>query len=45
VFYADAGPEARVLGGGWISRALSRAEQPERAVENAGAGARPASGA
>ncbi len=27
-FYADAGPEARVLGGGWIGRALSRAEQP-----------------
>jgi tRNA-specific 2-thiouridylase len=30
VFYADAGPEARVLGGGWIARALSRAEQPAR---------------
>ena len=29
VFYADAGPEARVLGGGWIGRALSRAEQPD----------------
>jgi tRNA-uridine 2-sulfurtransferase len=28
VLYADAGPEARVLGGGWIGRALSRAEQP-----------------
>jgi tRNA-specific 2-thiouridylase len=28
VVYADAGPEARVLGGGWIGRALSRAEQP-----------------
>mgnify|MGYP003694346025 CR=1 FL=1 len=26
VFYADAGPEARVLGGGWIERALSRAD-------------------
>jgi tRNA-specific 2-thiouridylase len=30
VFYADAGPEARMLGGGWIARALSRAEQPAR---------------
>jgi tRNA-uridine 2-sulfurtransferase len=29
VVYADAGPEARVLGGGWIGRALSRAEQAE----------------
>jgi tRNA-specific 2-thiouridylase len=37
VFYADAGPQARVLGGGWISRALSRAEQPERSVELANA--------
>ncbi len=27
VFYADAGPEARVLGGGWIERALSPAER------------------
>ncbi len=35
VFYADAGPEARVLGGGWISRA----EQPNKAVEFAGAAA------
>ena len=31
VFYADAGPEARVLGGGWIERTSSRAEQPEMA--------------
>jgi tRNA-specific 2-thiouridylase len=30
VFYADAGPEARMLGGGWIARALSRAEQSAR---------------
>lgn len=30
VFYADAGSEARVLGGGWIVRTLSRAEQPDR---------------
>jgi tRNA-specific 2-thiouridylase len=45
VFYADTGPAARVLGGGWISRALSRAEQPDRAVEIAGAAARPAPGA
>jgi len=29
VFYADAGPGARVLGGGWIGRALSRAEEPD----------------
>ncbi len=29
VFYADDGPRARVLGGGWISRALSRTEQPQ----------------
>jgi tRNA-uridine 2-sulfurtransferase len=32
VFYADAAPGTRVLGGGWIVRALSRAEQPERAA-------------
>ena len=31
VFYADIGPEARVLGGGWIEWASSRAEQPEMA--------------
>jgi tRNA-specific 2-thiouridylase len=37
VFYADAGPQARVLGGGWIERALSRADQPETAVAAAGA--------
>ena len=37
VFYADAGPEARVLGGGWIERALSRAEQPEMAAAQPGA--------
>ena len=37
VFYADAGPEARVLGGGWIERALSRTEQPETAAAAAGA--------
>ncbi|MGE0852720.1 MAG: tRNA 2-thiouridine(34) synthase MnmA [Hyphomicrobiaceae bacterium] len=30
VFYADCGPRARVLGGGWIGRALSRAEEPEK---------------
>jgi tRNA-uridine 2-sulfurtransferase len=29
VFYSDAGPGARVLGGGWIERALSRSERPE----------------
>jgi tRNA-specific 2-thiouridylase len=27
VFYADASPRARVLGGGWIERALSRSDQ------------------
>jgi tRNA-specific 2-thiouridylase len=27
VFYADASPRARVLGGGWIERTLSRSEQ------------------
>ena len=37
VFYADADPEARVLGGGWIERALSRAEQPEMVAAPAGA--------
>jgi tRNA-specific 2-thiouridylase len=31
VFYADASPRARVLGGGWIERALSRSEQPDLA--------------
>ena len=29
VFYADAAPGARVLGGGWIERALSRSERSE----------------
>lgn len=38
VFYADTGAEARVLGGGWISRALSRAEQPEVRGTRAAAG-------
>jgi tRNA-uridine 2-sulfurtransferase len=33
VFYADASPRARVLGGGWIERALSRSEQPDRATQ------------
>ena len=28
VFYADTTPRARVLGGGWIERALSRSEHP-----------------
>jgi tRNA-uridine 2-sulfurtransferase len=32
VFYADCSPRARVLGGGWIGRALSRAEEPEKAA-------------
>jgi tRNA-specific 2-thiouridylase len=30
VFYADTAVEARLLGGGWINRALSRAEQREQ---------------
>jgi len=37
VFYADADPRARVLGGGWIGRALSRAEPPQAVAETAGA--------
>jgi tRNA-specific 2-thiouridylase len=37
VLYADAAPQARVLGGGWIERALSRTEQRETAVAAAGA--------
>lgn len=32
VFYADVSAGARVLGGGWITRALSRTEQPENAA-------------
>jgi tRNA-specific 2-thiouridylase len=36
VFYADAGPRARLLGGGWITRALSRAEQPQTAAAGLG---------
>jgi len=43
VFYAHAGLEARVLGGGWISRASSRAEEPGEAV--AGDGAAPGAAA
>jgi tRNA-specific 2-thiouridylase len=35
VVYADPSPEARVLGGGWIARALSRAEQPAVTAEQA----------
>jgi tRNA-specific 2-thiouridylase len=30
VFYADAGPHARVLGGGWIAAALGRDHAAER---------------
>ena len=30
VLYADAEPRARVLGGGWIERSLSRSEEPDR---------------
>ena len=29
VFYADAADRARVLGGGWIERALSRSDRPD----------------
>jgi tRNA-specific 2-thiouridylase len=32
VFYSDAGPESRVLGGGWIERALSSIDQPAAEV-------------
>jgi tRNA-specific 2-thiouridylase len=39
VFYADTGARARVLGGGWIARALTRAEAQEPATEDAGFGA------
>ena len=38
VFYADASPRARVLGGGWIERTLSRTEQPERVAFGLDAG-------
>jgi tRNA-uridine 2-sulfurtransferase len=34
VLYADATPRARVLGGGWIERALSRSEEPDRPARN-----------
>jgi tRNA-uridine 2-sulfurtransferase len=39
VFYADTGARARVLGGGWIARALTSAEETEPAADEAGAGA------
>ena len=42
VFYADAAAGARVLGGGWIERASSRAEQPERAATPVEVADRPA---
>jgi tRNA-specific 2-thiouridylase len=42
VFYADTGAQARLLGGGWIGRALSRAEQPEAALDAAGPAVQPA---
>ena len=44
VFYADESPRARVLGGGWISRALSQADQPQVAAEAAAARAERFSG-
>jgi tRNA-specific 2-thiouridylase len=31
VFYTNTSARARLLGGGWIERALSRSEQPEHA--------------
>jgi tRNA-specific 2-thiouridylase len=34
VFYADAGPRARVLGGGWIERTSRQAEQAGRRGED-----------
>jgi tRNA-uridine 2-sulfurtransferase len=36
VFYANAADRARVLGGGWIERALSRSDRPLRADATAG---------
>jgi tRNA-uridine 2-sulfurtransferase len=42
VFYADTGAQARLLGGGWIGRALSRAEQPEAVRDVAGPAVQPA---
>jgi tRNA-specific 2-thiouridylase len=39
VFYADTGARARVLGGGWIARALTSAEALESAAEDAGSDA------
>ena len=35
VFYADANPRARVLGGGWIERALSRSDERDGARPDA----------
>ena len=42
VFYADTGARARVLGGGWIARALTRAEELEPAAGDAGSKVRSA---
>ncbi|MBX9592231.1 MAG: tRNA 2-thiouridine(34) synthase MnmA [Hyphomonadaceae bacterium] len=41
VFYADTSPRARVLGGGWIERAVSRSEQPARPVPGIDVAAEP----
>jgi tRNA-specific 2-thiouridylase len=38
VFYSDAGARARVLGGGWIARALTGAEASDPVAEDTGLG-------
>ena len=39
VFYSDGSPEARILGGGWISRVLSHTElPPDKRGDHTGAG-------
>lgn len=39
VFYSDPGSHARVLGGGWIRRALSRVEESANSAEKSGVAA------
>jgi tRNA-specific 2-thiouridylase len=45
VFYSDASARARVLGGGWIARALTGAEASDPVAENAGLDAQAAADA
>jgi tRNA-specific 2-thiouridylase len=45
VFYSNADGRARVLGGGWIARALTGAEASDPAAEDAGLSARAAADA